>query len=46
MKGNLKYSSIIVSIYFFVLEGSGPLKSRLSLSKSFVALMSVARGGL
>ena len=36
-KGNLEYSSLIVSMYlFFVLEGSGPLKSRLNLSKGCV----------
>ena len=35
MKGNVEYLSIIVSMYLFcVLEGSGPLKSRLSLSKA------------
>ena len=40
--GNLEYSSIIVKRYLFLDEvavGNGPLKSRLSLSMGWVALI-------
>ena len=46
-KGNREYSSTIVSIYRFrVLDGSGPLKSRLSLSNGCVAFIKVPGVGL
>ena len=41
-KGNLEYSSTIVSIYLLsVSVGRGPLKSMLSLSNGAMALISV-----
>lgn len=46
-KGNREYSLTIVNIYrFFVLLGSGPLKSRLSLSNGCVAFIKTPVLGL
>ena len=46
-KGNREYSSTTVNIYqFLVLLGSGPLKSRLSLSNGCVAFIKMPVLGL